>query len=55
MIIKIRVLRLNNEKLVELYRNQISVSDALQFEFAKVHSVLKLLYPSSNFIEFSVS
>lgn len=54
MIIKIRVLKLRQEKVDTLYSNSLEVSESVDFDFTKVKDVLKTLYPKSNIVEFSI-
>lgn len=54
MIIKIRVLKLRQEKLDTLYFNSLDVPESVDFDYSKVRDVLKLLYPKSNIVEFSI-
>lgn len=54
MIIKIRVLKLRQEKLDTLYSITLEVSKCVDFDYSKVKDVLKTLYPKSNIVEFSI-
>lgn len=54
MIIKIRVPKFRQEKVDKLYSNSLDVSESVDFDFTKVKDVLKIFYPKSNIVEFSI-
>lgn len=53
MTIIIKVGRMTSDgKVKPLYQNSVLNSNAVNFDFAAVYRVLKILYPNSNVIEF---
>lgn len=55
MIVKIIVFKFNSDSSKsELYRNTLTVSDGLSFEFDIIYKVLRILYPKSDGVDFSV-
>lgn len=52
--IKILVFRFESGNMKVLYRNTVEVPDSLDFPFAKVESIMRLLYKYAEGVSFEV-
>ena len=55
MQIKIRCLKIEKSCNAQLYTNWVSCPDGVAFDFQGLTKVLKVLYPKTDVVEFSIS